>query len=146
MEDALKCLEARPGYIAEEKMEKTVLLIKENIVTAENVLKNLGDENIVSESDVNNATDRAFETIEVEERERQAEQEMSQLAQNLSSLAPTVDVIGDNVKEKESDEEQIERELEAIGKYQAERYSKMKKEIVDKMNFHHFNLIQKWKE
>ena len=86
LEEALKCLEGRQGYITNEKMEKTVQLIKDNIVTAENVLKNHGDDHVVSESELNDAKNRASDTIqEVEDRKRQAETEMRRLTLNLSS-------------------------------------------------------------
>ena len=70
---------------------------------------------------------------------------MRRLAINLSSLAPVMDVIDDDIIEVDSDEE-INSELEAIGKYQADRYHKMKKEVNEKMDFHKVNLIRKWDE
>ena len=56
--------------------------------------------------------------------------------------------VGDDEQDKEAGEEQkdkIEKELASLDKHQAQRVTKMKKEIEVKMTFHKKDLIEKWK-
>ena len=95
LEDALKGLEARPSYVREEKLSKTVQMIKENITTA---LKVLGDTELeeITETEVTNAQSVASDVIEeVESMEQQAQEEMSRLTSALSSLANVHEVTED---------------------------------------------------
>ena len=155
LEDALKCFQSKPGFIVQEKMEKTVQMISDNITTAEKVLKGPGDENEVSEENVTEAQKKATESIdEIVAIEEQTEEEIRQVTQSLSSLAPVINVTSGGTSDEnrfqsiddDNDEEQMKRELESIGKYQSERYDKMKKVIIEKMEFHKQNLLTKWEE
>ena len=145
LEDALKGLEARPSYVREEKLSKTVQMIKENITTA---LKVLGDTELeeITETEVTNAQSVASDVIEeVESMEQQAQEEMSRLTSALSSLANVQEVTEDTYNVV-AEEEAINRELETIGIYQADRYYKMKTVIIEKMKYHKDDLKAKWNE
>ena len=94
LEDALGSLEGRPDFVTKESMEKTVQMIKDNIATAEKVLKVPDEGDEVSESDINDAQKKASETIdEIVNSEEQAAEEMRCLTATLSTLASVSDVI-----------------------------------------------------
>ena len=144
LEDVLHSLETRPGYIVEEKMQKTVQMLKDNIKTASTVLE---QSNEIPESEVNEAQKEASDVIaEVEQTEEQTAITMSQLATSLSALATPVINVDEETSENSLEDNQFKRELNAIGKYQEERFHKMKKEIIEKMEFHKVNLLRKWDE
>ena len=44
LEEALKSIENRPGFVEQEKMEKLVDMMKKNIITAEKALNEPNDE------------------------------------------------------------------------------------------------------
>ena len=147
LEDALGSLEGRPDFVTKESMEKTVQMIKDNIATAEKVLKVPDEGDEVSESDINDAQKKASETIdEIVNSEEQAAEEMRCLTATLSTLASVSDVIEKDSPVNEDENVDFQRELEAIGKYQKERFFKMMKEIEVKMDFQISNLLVKWKE
>ena len=147
LEDALQGLEDRPDYIRQEQMEKTVKILKDNISTAQKAIDDGSSEEEIEESDLTNATNAATEVIEeVETMESLAQSEMIRLTATLSSLASVQDVHEETVASDDTEEEVIKRELVAIGPYQAERFERMKKEIVEKMSFHKEDLLKKWKE
>ena len=124
----------------------TLQMIKDNIESAGKVLDRNTEGIEISESEVNDEQKRAYETIEeVERNQEQAEDEMRPLALNLSSLAPAIDLSLEDTSEAD-DDAQIERKLRSIGKYQAERYDKMIKEIKVKMEFSKVNHLLKWEE
>ena len=146
LQDTLRSLEDRPGYISQEQMEKTVKMIKDNISTAQKALDDgSSEEEIVN--DVTSAKDAATEVIEeVETMESLAATEMVRLTATLSSLASVQDITEETVAIDDTEEAVIRRELAAIGSYQAERFGRMKKEITDRMSFHKEDLLTKWKE
>ena len=139
LEEALKSIENRPGFVEQEKMEKLVDMMKKNIITAEKALNEPNDEessdNIQTEaSDAQKTASEAIEEIEV--IEEQTESEMRSLAENLSSMA--------TVSEPDVEVSAIEREKIAIGQYQCDRYNNMLKAIEKKMDFHKADLLAKW--
>ena len=125
-------------------MQKTVQMLKDNIKTASTVLEK---SNEIPESEVTEAQKEASDVIaEVEQTEEQTAITMSQLAASLSALAPPVINVEEESSENALEDNQFKRELNAIGKYQEERFHKMKKEIIEKMEFHKVNLLRKWDE
>ena len=66
---------------------------------------------------------------------------MREITGSLSSLATVIDV-----PEVELIVSDIERELQALGKYQSDRFQHMMKEIMKRMSFHKSNLLVKWQE
>ena len=142
LKDALDSLEKRAGYVNQENLEKFIDMIKVNIVTAEKALTEGSDKGEEVENEATGARQTAEEAIEeIEVMEDMVQEEMRNVTNNLSSLAPVHDV-----EEEEREEDDLTRELRHIGKYQADRYSHMMKEIKDRMGFHRRNLLQKWKE
>ena len=94
LEDAIKGLEERPDYVAQEKMEKFVDMIKENIATAGKALSNSGEESDTLQIEAVGAQKTATATVEtIEQNEKAAEEEMRTLANNLVRSA----VLSDNI-------------------------------------------------
>ena len=146
LEAALQSFETRKEYVEQENFKKMVDMIKVNIATAAKVLEEGSDE--VPETEVTDAQKQASEAIEeIEQIEAMIADEMSRLTANLSSLAPVSNVeeviIDDGPSEEEKD---VKRELQHIGKYQADRYQKMMTEIEEKMEFQKSILLAKWQE
>jgi hypothetical protein len=142
LEEALSGLEARPDYIIQESLEKFVKMIKCNITTAQKLLETETDSVDGNEMEITNAKEEAYKTVdEVLKNEDLAEVEMRKLTSTLANLAQD-DFDKDNSENK--DEENVKRELTAIGSYQAERFQKMKKEIKEKMKFYKDELLSKW--
>ena len=120
LENALKELDSRPAYIVEENLQKTVQMIKDNLNTASTIL----GEKEVSISEVHSAQKEATDTLaELDAIDQENEAAIGSLINNISHLA--VD------HETSSDEGQFERELEAIGKYQRDRFRRMEKTIME---------------
>ena len=142
LEEALSGLEARRDYIIQESLEKFVKMIKCNITTAQKLLETETDSVDVNEMEITNAKEEAYKTVdEVLKNEDLAEVEMRKLTSTLANLAQD-DFDKDNSENK--DEENVKRELTAIGSYQAERFQKMDKEIKEKMKFYKDELLSKW--
>ena len=81
LEDTLKYMEGRAGFIGEEGLEKTFQLVKDNIMTAGKVLESPSEDEVVTESEVINAQQKASETIEeIVAIEVQASEEMMDCA------------------------------------------------------------------
>ena len=124
LEDAIKGLEERPDYVAQEKMEKFVDMIKENIATAGKALSNSGEESDTLQIEAVGAQKTATATVEtIEQNEKAAEEEMRTLAINLVRSAVLSDNI-DSVEEGEiiddDEDDQLNREFSSIGKYQSD--------------------------
>ena len=135
LESALKELENREAYIVEEHLEKTVQMIKDNLNTAATVL----GKTEVSLSEVQTAQKEASDTLaELEAIDQENEAAISGLINNITHL-----VVDDDAT---SDKEQFDRELEAIGKYQRDRFRRMEKTIKEKMSAHRIDLVKKWNE
>ena len=144
LEDALKGLEERPEFVTQEKMEKFVDMIKENIATAAKALTDSGEENDALHSEAVSAQKTATATVEtIVQNEKTAEEEMRTLANNLVQSAVLSDDV-EGVTIYDEDEDQLNRELSVIGKYQSDRVGNMIKGIKEKMDFHRANLLSKW--
>ena len=120
LEDAIKGLEERPDYVAQEKMEKFVDMIKENIATAGKE----SEESDTLQIEAVGAQKTATATVEtIEQNEKAAEEEMRTLAINLVRSAVLSDNI-DSVEEGEiiddDEDDQLNREFSSIGKYQSD--------------------------
>ena len=115
-------------------------------MTAGKVLESPSEDEVVTESEVINAQQKASETIdEIVAIDEQASKEMRRLTTILSRLAPVSNVSVEEITDEDENNE-INMELSAIGKYQAERYKKMMKCIEEKMDFHKENLQLIWRE
>ena len=64
LEEALKDLEGKPDYIIQERMEKTVKIVKENIATANKALDVESSEVEIEEHDVTIANNEEVENME----------------------------------------------------------------------------------
>ena len=147
LENTLNGVVQRQNYIAEEKLEKFVDMLKNNIATAAKVLECTNDDSDNIQTEVNEAQKVANDTVEeLRVSEEQVEKEMKQIVSNLANMVATGDVTHDTIDEESEEEKQLERELKSIGKYQADRYKMMMKEIEQKMVYHRLNLLSKWKD
>ena len=122
LEDSLKGLEDRPEYVEQEKMEKLVKMIKDNILTAEKALNSDDANDDELQSEIAGAQKSAADAIEeVDRLERQTENEMQAMAQNLARVTVNqivTDSQEDSIQIVDNDDEELNREFNAIGKYQ----------------------------
>ena len=138
LENTLAKLELRAEFIKQEKMEKFIKMVKTNIETAGRVLDIKDCENETLVEDVQNSSKEIKEILEeINQAEEDLVNEIDRLSANLSTMVDNEDI---------TDEESIERELKHIGKYQADRYRKMIKDIEKKMKKHHEELKEKWEK
>ena len=134
LKDTLTKLEEKPEYVVEEKLEKTVQMIRTNIQTAEIVL----EENVVDKIEIEAARQNALVTVEeIESFEVKAQLEIDSLTKTLSNF-DTKQVCDDDTNE------QLSAELTSVGKYQEDRFFKMKRTIETKMNSQREELLAKW--
>ena len=139
LEKTLKELENRPNYVQEENMQKTVQMIRNNIETASAVL---GGDTEISESDVQSAEKAVNDVLaEIENCEQLNESVIGGLVDTIATLTEE-----NNSNIGDSADGQFERELEAIGTYQKERFRRMEKIIISKMTSHKDDLKKKWNE
>ena len=73
-------------------------------------------------------------------KDTKADEEMLTIASKLE------EILKEEVSNKDDDENLINEEFVKVGTYQAERVSKMKKLIEEKMTFHKNDLLKKWEE
>merc|ERR1712096_40576 len=112
--EILRSLDKNSDYVAEERFEKTVKMIKTNIETANKVINSKGKTEEVCEKDLQESIEEASEVIEeIEAIEQKAEEEIEALLNNLSSI--NVDrKVEENTDEKAraKDDDSVEQELQ----------------------------------
>jgi hypothetical protein len=131
LEDAVKSLEGRTGYIREEKLEKFVKMMKTTIETAGKLLERKEETEVLDEAKVKETQAEAKSSVEeIELLEREIEEEKIGLSGNLSRLCGTAKY---ETGEVVSEEEDLKRELDGLDGYLQERFKKIRKEICRKM-------------
>ena len=129
LHDAVKSLEARTGYIKEEKMEKFVLMMKTTVDTADKLLAGKSEANdVIDQNKVEEIQKEAKTSVEeIEVNEKETLREIQGLSTTLSNLVQQ-DVNVD-IEEEASVGDEIEQELSLLDNYLRERYRKIEKEI-----------------
>ena len=146
----LNNLNEDPKYSRDKNLNKTLKMIKMNIDTASNVLESNGPlenneklENI--QEHIEESRKEAMDIIkEVEDEEKKAEDDIKALL-TTKSMGKVEDGKQNEEAEEKEQKDKIENELASLDEHQAQRVSKMKKEIEAKMKFHKTELIEKWK-
>ena len=115
------------------------MLIRKNIDTAKKVLGKEFNGETVEDSAIHEAKAEAVKIMEEAGKDTKADEEMLTIASKLE------EILKEEVSNKD-DDENIKAELVKVGTYQAERVSKMKKLIEEKMTFHKNDLRKKWEE
>ena len=135
--ETLEKLEDQPDYVTKEKLDKTVKMIKNNIETAAKVIENNGG---VIQNEIVDARENAVKSVsEVDNSEVEMHINIESLTKNLNQLD-----FKQTSEGRSCDDDELNAELINIGSYQAERFKKMKSNIVNKMNGHREELLQKW--
>ena len=134
LEDLIKRLEAKPGYVDKEKFQKLLKTMKTSVNSADKVLEfKVKKEEVVTEI-IEQASKEASDVMEeINAKEKEEEEELSSLTsamENLVSIKPAR-VRGGAEEEKTK----VEIELENIDSYHAVRVKKLKEEILVKMEW-----------
>ena len=139
LEKTLKMFESKPDFVKQEKLERFVSMVNTNISTAAKVLESKEEDNEVLLVEAQESAKEAKAVIaDIEAEEEKIVNDIAKLTANLSiAIESNSDIAGD---------ETFNRELKSIGKYKADRYMKMRKDIETKMQRHHDDLKEKWEK
>ena len=116
------------------------MLIRKNIDTAKKVLGKEFNGETVEDSAIHEAKAEAVKIMEEAGKDTKADEEMLTIAYKLEKI------LKEELSNKDDDENLINEEFVKVGTYQAERVSKMRKLMEEKLTFHKNDLLKKWEE
>ena len=119
LEEAIANLETRPDYIKEEKLDKFMKMMKTTVETAQKLLAGKGEVlESIDEKVAKDVQEKAKCSVEeILSIEAGIQNEIKSLTCALSKLSTPVLVNENDMKEEESDHDEITRELASLNPY-----------------------------